>query len=70
VVGFRHQAACFGAVAGLNGRRNPAFWKASDTDDDDDGAFHGGLKHGKFLKRRVSDDIRSRPAVEALDARS
>jgi hypothetical protein len=27
------------------------------------GTFHGDLKHGQFLKRRVSDDIRSRPAV-------
>jgi dihydropyrimidinase len=29
----------------------------------EDDAFHGDLAHGKFLKRKVSDDIRSRPAV-------
>jgi hypothetical protein len=29
----------------------------------EEGAFHGDLKHGQFLKRRVSDDVRSRPAV-------
>jgi len=29
----------------------------------ENGAFAGDLKHGKFLKRKVSDDIRSRPAV-------
>ena len=29
----------------------------------EEGAFHGDLKHGKFLKRKVSDDIRSRPAL-------
>ena len=28
-----------------------------------DGAFSGDLKHGQFLKRKVADDIRSRPAV-------
>ena len=29
----------------------------------EDGAFHGDLKHGRFLKRKVSEEIRSRPAV-------
>jgi dihydropyrimidinase len=29
----------------------------------EDGAFHGDLKHGQFLKRKVSDEIRSRPAA-------
>jgi dihydropyrimidinase len=29
----------------------------------EEGAFHGDLRHGQFLKRKVSDDIRSRPAV-------
>src|SRR6201995_2604251 len=29
----------------------------------DDGAFSGDLKHGQFLKRKVADEIRSRPAV-------
>ena len=29
----------------------------------EDGAFHGDLKHGQFLKRKVADEIRSRPAV-------
>jgi dihydropyrimidinase len=29
----------------------------------EEGAFHGDLKHGQFLKRKVSDDIRSRPAL-------
>ena len=29
----------------------------------ENGAFAGDLKQGKFLKRKVSDDIRSRPAV-------
>jgi dihydropyrimidinase len=29
----------------------------------EDGAFHGELKRGKFLKRRVSDDSRRLPAV-------
>jgi len=29
----------------------------------DNGTFHGDLRHGKFLKRKVADDIRSRPAV-------
>jgi dihydropyrimidinase len=28
-----------------------------------DGAFHGDLEHGQFLKRKVADDIRSRPAL-------
>jgi dihydropyrimidinase len=28
-----------------------------------DGAFHGDLKHGQFLNRKVDDEIRSRPAV-------
>ena len=28
-----------------------------------DGAFHGDLRDGQFLKRKVADDIRSRPAV-------
>src|SRR5687768_15962252 len=27
----------------------------------EDGAFHGDLKHGQFLKRKVPDEIRSRP---------
>jgi len=27
------------------------------------GAFHGDLKDGSFLKRKVADEIRSRPAV-------
>jgi len=27
------------------------------------GAFHGNLKDGTFLKRKVADEIRSRPAV-------
>jgi hypothetical protein len=26
-------------------------------------AFHGDLKDGSFLKRKVADEIRSRPAV-------
>jgi dihydropyrimidinase len=29
----------------------------------EDGAFHGDLRHGRFLKRKVSEEIRSRPAV-------
>ena len=29
----------------------------------EDGGFYGDLKHGRFLKRKVSDDIRGRPAV-------
>jgi dihydropyrimidinase len=29
----------------------------------DAGAFHGDLKGGAFLKRKVSDEIRNRPAV-------
>ena len=29
----------------------------------EDGAFHGELADGKFLKRKVADEIRSRPAV-------
>ena len=29
----------------------------------EDGAFHGDLKDGQFLKRKVADEIRSRPAV-------
>jgi dihydropyrimidinase len=29
----------------------------------EDGAFHGDLKHGQFLKRKMADEIRSRPAV-------
>jgi dihydropyrimidinase len=29
----------------------------------EDGAFHGDLKHGQFLKRKVADEMRSRPAV-------
>jgi dihydropyrimidinase len=29
----------------------------------EDGAFHGDLKHGQFLKRKIADEIRSRPAV-------
>ena len=29
----------------------------------ENGAFHGDLKHGQFLKRKVADEIRSRPAV-------
>jgi dihydropyrimidinase len=28
-----------------------------------DGAFHGDLRDGQFLKRKVADEIRSRPAV-------
>lgn len=28
-----------------------------------DGAFHGDLAHGRFLERKVADEIRSRPAV-------
>ena len=27
------------------------------------GAFHGDLKDGTFLKRKVADEMRSRPAV-------
>jgi dihydropyrimidinase len=29
----------------------------------ENGAFHGDLKDGQFLKRKVADEIRSRPAV-------
>jgi dihydropyrimidinase len=29
----------------------------------DGGAFHGDLKDGQFLPRKVPDEIRSRPAV-------
>ena len=29
----------------------------------ENGAFHGDLKDGAFLKRKVADEIRSRPAV-------
>ena len=29
----------------------------------EDGAFHGELRDGQFLKRKVAEDIRSRPAV-------
>jgi dihydropyrimidinase len=29
----------------------------------ENGAFHGDLKDGSFLKRKVADEIRSRPAV-------
>ena len=29
----------------------------------EEGAFHGDLKDGQFLKRKVADEIRSRPAV-------
>jgi dihydropyrimidinase len=29
----------------------------------EDGAFHGNLRDGQFQKRKVADDIRSRPAV-------
>ena len=29
----------------------------------EDGAFHGDLKHGQFLKRKVAAEVRSRPAV-------
>jgi dihydropyrimidinase len=28
-----------------------------------DGVFHGDLQHGQFLKRKVADEIRSRPAL-------
>jgi dihydropyrimidinase len=29
----------------------------------EDGIIHGDLRDGQFLKRRVADEIRSRPAV-------
>ena len=29
----------------------------------DEGAFHGDLRHGQFLKRKVAEEMRSRPAV-------
>ena len=29
----------------------------------EEGAFHGDLKHGQFLKRKVAEDMRRRPAV-------
>jgi dihydropyrimidinase len=29
----------------------------------EEGAFHGDLEHGQFLKRKVAEDMRSRPAV-------
>jgi dihydropyrimidinase len=29
----------------------------------ENGAFSGDLRHGRFLKRKVADEIRSRPAV-------
>ena len=29
----------------------------------ENGAFHGDLKDGAFLPRKVADEIRSRPAV-------
>ena len=29
----------------------------------EDGAFHGDLKHGQFLKRKVAAEVRNRPAV-------
>jgi dihydropyrimidinase len=29
----------------------------------EEGAFHGDLRHGPFLKRKVADEMRSRPAV-------
>jgi dihydropyrimidinase len=29
----------------------------------EDGAFHGNLRDGQFQKRKVADDIRSRPAL-------
>jgi hypothetical protein len=29
----------------------------------EDGAFHGDLRDGQFLKRKVADEIRSHPAV-------
>jgi dihydropyrimidinase len=28
-----------------------------------EGAFQGDLRHGQFFKRKVADEIRSRPAV-------
>jgi dihydropyrimidinase len=29
----------------------------------EEGAFHGDLKHGQFLKRKVADEIPSGPAI-------
>jgi dihydropyrimidinase len=29
----------------------------------DEGAFHGDLRHGQFLKRKVAEEMQSRPAL-------
>ena len=35
----------------------------------EDGAFHGDLGHGQFLKRKVAEEMRSRPAILTAPSR-